>query len=56
MKLFAPSFVNNMITPNTRGRSKKEIKSKTINLKEPVDPFNNMLTAYPPVSIQIVYI
>jgi len=38
-----------MISANTIGRSKEEIKS--INLDEPVDPFNYMLTSYPPVSI-----
>lgn len=41
-----------MISANTNGRSKEEIKS--IHLDEPVDPFNYMLTAYPPVSI-IIY-
>lgn len=38
-----------MISLNAAGRSKEEIKS--INLDEPVDPFNYMLTAYPPVSV-----
>lgn len=38
-----------MISGNTIGRSKEEIKS--INLDEPIDPFNYMLTTYPPVSI-----
>lgn len=38
-----------MISINAIGRSKEEIKS--INLYEPIDPFNYMLTAYPPVSI-----
>lgn len=38
-----------MISINTIGRFKEEIKP--INLDEPVDPFNYMLTAYPPVSI-----
>jgi len=37
-----------MISVNILGRS-KEIKS--INLDEPIDPFNYMLTAYPPVRI-----
>lgn len=41
-----------MISATTIGRSKEEIKS--IPLDEPVDPFNYMLTAYPPVS-NIIY-
>lgn len=40
-----------MISANSIGRSKEEIKSKSINLDEPVDPFNYMLVTYPPVSI-----
>lgn len=43
-----------MISANTNGRSKEEIKP--IHLDEPVDPFNYMLTAYPPVSIMIHYV
>lgn len=39
-----------MVSGNTIGRSKEEIKCKLINLDTPVDPFNYMLTAYPPVS------
>lgn len=37
-----------MISGNGAGRSKEEIKP--IILDEPVDPFNDMLTTYPPVS------
>lgn len=40
-----------MISANSIGRSKEEIKLKSINLDEPVDPFNYMLVTYPPVSI-----
>lgn len=39
-----------MISGNMIGRSKEEIKS--IHLDEPIDPFNYMLTTYPPVSIK----
>lgn len=53
MKLIAPTFIIEMISANTIGRSKEEIKP--IHLDEPVDPFNYMLTAYPPVSI-IIYV
>lgn len=38
-----------MLSVNTIGRSKEEIKP--IILDEPVDPFNYMLTTYPPVSM-----
>jgi len=51
LKQIAPSFVNDMISANSIGRSKEEIKLKSINLDEPVDPFNYMLVTYPPVSI-----
>jgi len=51
LKQIAPTFVNDMISANSIGRSKEEIKSKSINLDEPVDPFNYMLVTYPPVSI-----
>lgn len=49
MKLISPSFITEMISANTVVRTKEEIKC--INLEEPVDPFNYMLTTYPPVSI-----
>jgi len=45
-----------MISENSIACSKEEIKSKSINLDEPVDPFNLMLTTYPPVSIINDYI
>jgi hypothetical protein len=38
-----------MISVN--GRTKDEIKCKSISLDEPVDPFNYMLVTYPPVSL-----
>lgn len=42
-----------MISASAIGRSKEEIKCKSFNLDEPVDPFNYMLTTYPPVSLLI---
>lgn len=51
LKQIAPSFVNDMISANSIGRSKEEIKSKSINLDEPVDPFNYMLITYPPLKL-----
>lgn len=45
-----------MISTNSQGRSKEEIKHKAINLDEPIDPFNYMLTTYPPVSVIVVKI
>lgn len=44
-----------MISANSQGRSKEEVKHKSINLDEPIDPFNYMLTTYPPVSLKMVY-
>lgn len=51
MKPIAPAFINDMISASAIGRSKEE--SKSFNLDEPVDPFNYMLTTYPPVSLLI---
>eukprot|EP00102_Acyrthosiphon_pisum_P026305 XP_016663515.1 PREDICTED: KAT8 regulatory NSL complex subunit 3-like [Acyrthosiphon pisum] len=51
LKQIAPSFVNDMISANSIECSKQEIKSKPINLEEPVDPFNLMLTTYPPLKL-----
>lgn len=51
LKQIAPTFVNDMISANSIGRSKEEIKSKSINLDEPVDPFNYMLITYPPLKL-----
>lgn len=48
MKLISPSFVTEMISTNPVIRIKEEIKC--INLEEPVDPFNHLLSTYPPVS------
>jgi len=45
-----------MISVKSITHSKEEIKSKSINLDESVDPFNSMLTTYPPVSIINDYI
>ncbi|VVC35359.1 Alpha/Beta hydrolase fold [Cinara cedri] len=51
LKMIAPSLINEMVTGSTIGRSKEEIKCKLIKLDEPVDPFNYMLTAYPPLKL-----
>lgn len=51
LKQIAPSFVNDMISANSIGRSKEEIKLKSISLDEPVDPFNYMLVTYPPLKL-----
>ncbi|XP_060857831.1 KAT8 regulatory NSL complex subunit 3-like [Metopolophium dirhodum] len=51
LKQIAPLFINDMISANSIGCFKEEIKSKSINLDEPVDPFNLMLTTYPPLKL-----
>ncbi|XP_050543024.1 KAT8 regulatory NSL complex subunit 3 [Daktulosphaira vitifoliae] len=51
LKQIVPTFINDMISTNTQGRSKEDIKYKPIHLDEPVDPFNYMLTTYPPLKL-----
>ncbi|XP_050421591.1 KAT8 regulatory NSL complex subunit 3 isoform X2 [Adelges cooleyi] len=51
LKKIVPSFISDMISLNTQGRSKDDVKYKSINLDDPVDPFNYMLTTYPPLKL-----